>query len=223
MKKYFEKWHLPLFALAFLAVVSFLVYDPSRLLNRRSSNRIAIIIPYLSPSSEILPPYFPIFLQTAEGSKSIIDFLIFHNGQLSPFIDEKKSKIQGFNYSENTIFIDLTSMENFTKYFLRVLDKRMKNNFVDQERVLKLISQLLLQNPYSLVEFKPALGYIFQEFMLDYSHWGYSDFDIVFGDLPRWITSDELENYDIVTYSYGDQSRLYLVSLESDFMLLNEK
>jgi len=65
-------------------------------------------------------------------------------------------------------------------------------------------------NPYLLVEFKPALGHIFDDFISGYSHWGYSDLDIAFGDLPRWVTAEELEYYDIVTYGYGDQHRVYL-------------
>merc|ERR1719491_2187249 len=32
----------------------------------------------------------------------------------------------------------------------------------------------------------------------------------MFGDLNRWITLDELIDYDIVTYGFGDQHRVYL-------------
>lgn len=46
--------------------------------------------------------------------------------------------------------------------------------------------------------------------MQGYSHWAYSDLDIAFGDLPRWITTEELTDFDIVTYGFGDQSRVYL-------------
>jgi hypothetical protein len=61
-----------------------------------------------------------------------------------------------------------------------------------------------------LVEFKPALGHIFADYLKGYSHWGYSDLDILFGDLPRWMTPDELNDFDIVTYGFGDQDRLYM-------------
>merc|ERR1712238_149628 len=60
------------------------------------------------------------------------------------------------------------------------------------------------------VEFKPALGHIFRQYLEGYTHWGYSDLDIMFGDLERWITPDELIDYDIVTYGFGDQHRVYL-------------
>jgi len=54
------------------------------------------------------------------------------------------------------------------------------------------------------------IGYIFEEYLEGYSHWGYSDVDMLFGDLGRWISSSELEDFDIVTYGFGDQHRLYL-------------
>lgn len=43
-----------------------------------------------------------------------------------------------------------------------------------------------------------------------YTHWAYSDLDIAFGDLPRWITDEELTEFDIVSYGFGDQNRVYL-------------
>ena len=174
---------------------------------KMKEKRIAILIPYLSHSPQVLPTYFPIFLRTARGSEQIIDFLIFHNGQLSPLIDERLSTIQDFDIPPNVKFIDLGS--EFVAYFMRVVDERMKN-VDDTDRLQNIISRVLRVNPYVLVEFKPAMGHIFKEFIGSYSHWGYSDLDIAYGDLPKWITRSELEDYDIVTYSYGDQHRLYL-------------
>ena len=43
-----------------------------------------------------------------------------------------------------------------------------------------------------LVEYKPATGHVFADYLGEYTHWGYSDLDIAWGDLPRWITPDEL-------------------------------
>ena len=41
-----------------------------------------------------------------------------------------------------------------------------------------------------------------------FAYRGYSDLDIMFGDLERWITPDELTEFDIVTYGFGDQHRV---------------
>lgn len=179
--------------------------------NHSGEHRIAIIIPFISSSaSTLLPPYFSIFLQTIGGSAPIIDFLIFHNGQLSESIDEKESTIQGFEYPQNVKFISLGSTEKFATYFVQIVDRRLKGRQEEQDKLVKILSGVMEQSPYFMVEFKPAFGYIFREFIKEYSHWGYSDFDIAFGDLPRWITKEELNDWDIVTYSYGDQERVYL-------------
>lgn len=58
------------------------------------------------------------------------------------------------------------------------------------------------------MEYKPAFGHIFADYLGGYSHWGYSDLDVVFGDLPRWIDEDEWRDYDVVTYGFGDQDKV---------------
>ena len=38
----------------------------------------------------------------------------------------------------------------------------------------------------------------------------YCDLDMVVGNLPLFVSRAELEQHDIVTYSFGDQEALYL-------------
>jgi len=148
--------------------------------------RIAILIPFLSGREQsILPNYFPIFLRTAQGSASLIDFIIPHDGKLTQFIDKNTSTIQGISIPTNVKFIDLKSIQGMANFLLRVVDSRLKEKSrSEQQDLLNTIALHLRSNPYSLVEFKPALGHIFAEFIPKekYSHWGYSDLDIVFGD-----------------------------------------
>lgn len=40
-----------------------------------------------------------------------------------------------------------------------------------------------LKRPYKLCDFKPAYGYIFQEYIKDYQYWGHCDCDLIWGDL----------------------------------------
>lgn len=57
------------------------------------------------------------------------------------------------------------------------------------------------QNPYYMVEFKPALGWVFREYLKDYTHWAYGDLDVFFGDLTKgWLEASEMREYDVVTY-----------------------
>lgn len=103
-------------------------------------------------------------------------------------------------------------MDTMSNLLLRVVDRRLSEGIENRIKLIRIISKLLEGMPYALIEFKPAYGHIFDNYIPKdiYSHWGYSDFDVMFGDLPHWITLDELEEYDIVTYSFGDQYRVYI-------------
>lgn len=57
------------------------------------------------------------------------------------------------------------------------------------------------QSPYYIVEFKPALGWLFREYLGGYTHWAYGDLDVLFGDMRRgWLEPEELKNFDIITF-----------------------
>ena len=42
-------------------------------------------------------------------------------------------------------------------------------------------------------------GTVFSSFLENYSHWSYTDIDLVMGDLPLFLDAEELTEYDIVT------------------------
>jgi hypothetical protein len=176
---------------------------PKRL-GSRGKNRLAIIIPFVGEGPEAIPSYLEMFCVAAGGSASLVDFLLIHNGVLDGYY--------GDSCPPNVRFISLLNTEFFTQKLLRVMDlKEDKVTAVgSKDKLVKILGKHIIKYPYVLVEFKPALGHIFAEYLEGYSHWGYSDMDILFGDLPRWITEEELNDFDIVTYGFGDQNRLYL-------------
>lgn len=57
-----------------------------------------------------------------------------------------------------------------------------------------------LETPYKLCDFKPAYGEIFSEYINDYDFWGHCDFDMVFGNLRKFLTEDKLEKFDRIYY-----------------------
>ena len=69
---------------------------------------------------------------------------------------------------------------------------------------------MLQRWPRLVAEYKPSFGTVFEDFLGDYSHWGYADLDMVLGNLPLFMERDELQREDIVTYAYGDMDALYL-------------
>jgi hypothetical protein len=191
--------------------------NPYANLNERK-RRLAIIIPYL-PSSDgapMLPSYFDMFATSAAGSGENIDYLIFHC-----FVP--KSMLPNHDTLPNNVkLIDMNgdggegeNNENecgLARLFTRVTDMRQADGIMQTplETLIKRLSKQIINLPYILVEYKPAFGHIFAEYLTGYTHWGYSDLDVVFGDMSRWIDDDEWDDYDVVTYGYGDQDKLYL-------------
>jgi len=55
--------------------------------------------------------------------------------------------------------------------------------------------EISLESLHKLCEFKPAYGYIFEEFIEGYEFWGYCDIDVIYGDLNKFIT-EEMFSYD---------------------------
>ena len=67
---------------------------------------------------------------------------------------------------------------------------------------LKLIIQnkfdfdIALKAPYKLCDYKPAYGYLFQEYLEGYEYWGYCDVDMIFGNLKRFLPDNVIGEYD---------------------------
>lgn len=53
-----------------------------------------------------------------------------------------------------------------------------------------------LEHAYKLCDFKPAYGFIFEEYIKDYEFWGHCDIDTIMGNLSHFLTDDVLEKYD---------------------------
>ena len=52
---------------------------------------------------------------------------------------------------------------------------------------------------YKLCDFKPLYGLLFAEHLAGYTHWGYCDEDVFWGDIRKFITDDHLREYDLIT------------------------
>lgn len=54
-------------------------------------------------------------------------------------------------------------------------------------------------NPYKLCDLKPALGYVHSGDLEGYDFWGFSDIDLVYGDLREYFTDERLSRYDLLS------------------------
>lgn len=53
-----------------------------------------------------------------------------------------------------------------------------------------------LDRPYKFCDYKPMYGYIFQDYIKNYSFWGHCDIDLIFGNIDEFVTLPILKKYD---------------------------
>ena len=123
-------------------------------------------IAFIIPYYGKFPSFFQFFLNSCKPNHEI-DWYIFSD------ID-----ITEFELPDNVKYINM----NFNE--LRILVQS------------KFDFKISLNTPYKLCDYKPAYGYIFEEYLKGYDFWGYCDIDLLFGDLSKFITEDILITYD---------------------------
>ncbi|MGE8503429.1 MAG: DUF6625 family protein [Pseudomonas sp.] len=52
------------------------------------------------------------------------------------------------------------------------------------------------EQPYKLCDLKPALGHIHESDIAPYDFWGFSDLDLIYGDLRRYFNEQRLAQFD---------------------------
>ena len=63
----------------------------------------------------------------------------------------------------------------------------------------KLKMKVNIKNPYKFCDFKPAYGKIFEDYLKKYDFWGHGDLDMIYGNIKKFITKEDLEKYDLIT------------------------
>lgn len=71
-------------------------------------------------------------------------------------------------------------------------------NFEEMKKVFqkKFDFDIYMDKPYKLCDYKVSYGYVFEEYLQDYKFWGYCDTDLIFGNIKRFITEEDLNKYD---------------------------
>lgn len=100
--------------------------------------------------------------------------------------------------SYNKEFNWIIFTDDKTEYDYPVNVKRVYYTFENLRNLVKskFDFTIALNKPYKLCDFKPAYGYIFEEYIKDYKFWGHCDIDTLMGDLNKFITEDVLNKYD---------------------------
>ncbi len=62
---------------------------------------------------------------------------------------------------------------------------------------------ITLKKPFGLYDLRPLYGKIFEDYLSDYTFWGYSDIDIIYGQINKFINIKTLQKYDIISTYKG--------------------
>lgn len=133
-------------------------------------NRICLIIPYVG----VFPGYFELFLHSISKNKDILDLLILIPDNHTP---ELKTIIN-FKLPENVFVKEVNFIE-----VLQIFQEKLSEIF--NHKVDLTINEYLsiIKRPYSLCHYKCFLNLVAQGFLQGYSHWGFTDCDLILGNI----------------------------------------
>lgn len=117
-----------------------------------------------------------------------------------PYFGEFKNYFQlfldscGYNAGFNWLIIT----DSKGKYVYPENVKVLEMDFGELRQIIqrKFDFPISLKTPYKLCDFKPAYGYVFEEYIQDYQYWGHCDCDLIFGDLSLELNNLLAEGYD---------------------------
>ncbi len=113
------------------------------------------------------PNYFPLWLKSAAANPTV-DFHIYTDAEIP-------RELLAAN-----IFVHQTT--------LAALEQQM--------RKATGCPEFVIPSPYKLCDYKPLYGCIFADDLKNYDYWGYCDADVIFGDLRKFFTDQQLASYD---------------------------
>lgn len=104
--------------------------------------------------------------------------------------------LNSFSYNSS---YDLLIITDCTDKYVYPANVRLSKSTLAEVKALaekKLFFNVCLDQPYKLCDFKPAYGFLFEEYIGGYEYWGHCDCDILFGNLEKLLTPLLDQGYD---------------------------
>jgi hypothetical protein len=151
-----------------------------------------------------LAEYFRWSCLSIEASQEMFDMLVFH---------EANEKLKNLRCGKNVIFYDV-GVDGLSKRFLDAISGDSGSGDSTNSAHVELgslLARMIRLIPRILVEIKPLTGIMFHNELKPYSHWTYSDPDIIWGNLSLWLDFYDIASYEVITGGkYMDSGRLFL-------------
>jgi len=118
--------------------------------------------------------------------------LAFYFGPLPPYF---QLTLRSMGANEDVDWIIFTDQDvDRTPRNVRT-ERRSFDSFTDYVKS-KFDFPLQVPRPYKLADTRPAFGYIFEDILEDYDLWGFSDLDIIFGQITKFLTPELVARYE---------------------------
>lgn len=166
---------------------------------RKSWGALVVTLAGTSKLSE----YFSWTCRTIGNSEGILDMLVFHEGN---------TKLKDVNCARNVKFVDLGE-NGFSKLVVSdILGKSNSTSETNRGILTGMLTEVIKNVPRYLVEIKPMTGSLFKDWLTEYSHWSYTDPDIIWANMNKWADfKEDADSFDIVTVAKDfDAGRLFI-------------
>lgn len=130
--------------------------------------------------------------------------------------------LKSCGYNPSYDFLIFTDNTDFYNYPQNVHVVPMTLNEFRANASQKLGFEPCIPTAYKLCDFKPAYGFLFEDYIQDYKYWGHCDCDLVFGNLEKVLSPVLDKDYDKI-FAAGhltiykntfDNNRRFMKSLE---------
>ena len=102
-------------------------------------------------------------------------------------------------YNPTIDFLLVTDQEEFPVVPPNVRVKQLGWSEFNELATRTIGLEVSLSSAQKLCDFKPAYGHLFEDLLEGWDYWGYSDLDVIYGDLRRYLTAARLHEYDVFT------------------------
>jgi hypothetical protein len=130
-------------------------------------------------------------LNNKETSNKIC-FIIPYFGKVPPYFPLFLKSVIGQPF-DVFFFTDIPAVEDLPK---NVIWNIISFSGLKQLMESKLNIEVALEKPYKLIDFKPAYGLIFENYISDYQFWGTLDIDTVVGNFRNFFNAKKLAEID---------------------------
>lgn len=134
----------------------------------QSRSKIAITMVWTKGAGETMhiPSFFSYWASSAARNAGFADFFMFHLPGVRELFDERLH-----DRPANVRYIEIANLIGLYQNKLNV----------SSPMTTSIIKDL-----------KPVIGLVFEEYLYEYSHWAFSDADVIFGDLRKFLTPSVL-------------------------------